>query len=75
MNRDNSFAITVFYSQNITSAYWRTSSTSFANPAVTIARSLTDTFSGILWTGAAGFIAAQLVGAAFAYGISRLFSE
>ncbi len=46
----------------ITSAYWCTSSTSFANPAVTIARSLTDTFAGIQWTGAPGFIAAQFVG-------------
>lgn len=59
----------------ITSAYWFTSSTSFANPAVTIARSFTDTFSGVLWTGAPGFIAAQLVGAAFAYWVSGLFSE
>ena len=47
----------------ITAAYWCTSSTSFANPAVTIARSLTDTFSGILWTGAPGFIVAQITGA------------
>lgn len=51
----------------ITSAYWCTSSTSFANPAVTIARSFTDTFSGILWTATPGFITAQLVGAALAY--------
>ncbi len=50
----------------IVAAYWCTSSTSFANPAVTIARSLTDTFSGILWTGAPGFIAVQLLGAALA---------
>jgi glycerol uptake facilitator-like aquaporin len=56
----------------ITSAYWCTSSTSFANPAVTIARSFTDTFSGILWTGAPGFIAAQFVGAGSAYLISRI---
>jgi glycerol uptake facilitator-like aquaporin len=51
----------------ITAAYWCTSSTSFANPAVTLARSLTDTFSGIRWTGAPGFIAAQIVGALIAY--------
>ncbi|MBS1972514.1 MAG: aquaporin family protein [Bdellovibrionales bacterium] len=50
----------------ITAAYWCTSSTSFANPAVTIARSMTNTFSGILWTGAPGFIIAQLVGACLA---------
>jgi len=47
----------------ITAGYWFTSSTSFANPAVTIARSLTNTFSGILPAHAPGFIAAQLVGA------------
>ena len=47
----------------ITAAYWFTSSTSFANPAVTIARSLTDTFSGIAPAGVPGFIAAQLLGA------------
>lgn len=58
----------------ITAAYWCTSSTSFANPAVTIARSLTDTFSGILWIGVPGFIAAQLIGAGFAYGLSRVFT-
>lgn len=48
----------------ITSAYWFTASTSFANPAVTIARALTDTFAGIAPGDVAGFIAAQLVGAA-----------
>lgn len=47
----------------ITSAYWCTSSTSFANPAVTIARSLTDTFSGIHWAGVPGFVVAQVFGA------------
>ena len=47
----------------ITAAYWFTASTSFANPAVTIARSLTDTFSGIHWTGAPAFIVAQVLGA------------
>ena len=47
----------------ITAAYWFTASTSFANPAVTIARSLTDTFSGIYPAHAPGFILAQLVGA------------
>jgi glycerol uptake facilitator-like aquaporin len=50
----------------ITSAYWFTSSTSFANPAVTIARSLSDTFAGILPGHAPAFIAAQLVGAVLA---------
>lgn len=47
-------------------AYWFTSSTSFANPAVTVARAFTDTFSGIRPTDVAGFVAAQLAGAAAA---------
>jgi glycerol uptake facilitator-like aquaporin len=50
----------------IAAAYWFTASTSFANPAVTIARALTDTFAGIRPTDVAGFIAAQAVGAAAA---------
>jgi len=51
----------------ITGAYWFTSSTSFANPAVTIARSLTNTFSGILWIGVPGFIIAQFLGTILAF--------
>lgn len=47
----------------ITAAYWFTASTSFANPAVTIARSLTDTFSGIRPVDVPGFLVAQFVGA------------
>jgi glycerol uptake facilitator-like aquaporin len=50
----------------IVSAYWFTSSTSFANPAVTIARTLSDTFAGIRPVDAPGFIVAQLLGAAAA---------
>ncbi|MBR1174494.1 aquaporin family protein [Bradyrhizobium sp. KB893862 SZCCT0404] len=50
----------------ITSAYWFTASTSFANPAVTIARSLSDTFAGIAPQGVPAFIAAQLAGALLA---------
>ncbi len=46
----------------ITSAYWFTASTSFANPAVTIARSLSDTFAGIAPAGVIAFIAAQFIG-------------
>jgi glycerol uptake facilitator-like aquaporin len=46
----------------ITSAYWFTASTSFANPAVTLARSMSDTFAGIAPAGVAAFIAAQLGG-------------
>ncbi|MDJ0827048.1 MAG: MIP/aquaporin family protein [Rhodobacter sp.] len=55
----------------ITGAYWFTASTSFANPAVTIARGLTDTFAGIDPTHVAAFIAAQLVGAALAVWVGR----
>ena len=54
----------------ITSAYWFTASTSFANPAVTIARSLSDTFAGIAPGGVVAFIAAQLLGAALAVALS-----
>ena len=50
----------------ITAAYWFTSSTSFANPAVTIARSLSDTFAGIRPVDAPAFVAAQCVGAILA---------
>lgn len=55
----------------ITSAYWFTASTSFANPAVTIARSLTNTFAGIRPADVVGFIAAQLVGATLATALFR----
>jgi glycerol uptake facilitator-like aquaporin len=50
----------------ITAAYWFTSSTSFANPAVTLARSATNTFAGIRPVDAPGFIVAQLIGGAAA---------
>ena len=50
----------------ITAAYWFTSSTSFANPAVTLARAASDTFAGIRAQDAPGFIVAQLLGAAAA---------
>lgn len=50
----------------ITAAYWFTASTSFANPAVTVGRTLTDSFSGILPADAAAFVAAQFAGAAVA---------
>lgn len=50
----------------ITGAYWFTASTSFANPAVTLARALTNTFSGIRLSDVPGFVAAQLAGAAIA---------
>jgi glycerol uptake facilitator-like aquaporin len=56
------YAVAVY----IVAAYWFTASTSFANPAVTVARSLTNTFAGIRPVDAPGFIIAQLVGAAVA---------
>jgi glycerol uptake facilitator-like aquaporin len=54
----------------ITAGYWFTSSTSFANPAVTLARALTDTFTGIRPADAPMFIAAQIAGAVFATSIA-----
>lgn len=55
----------------IAAAYWFTASTSFANPAVTVARALTDTFVGIAPSGIAAFIVAQLVGALAAVTLAR----
>ena len=55
----------------ITSAYWFTASTSFANPAVTLARAASDTFAGIRPTDVPGFIVAQLAGAAAATALFR----
>jgi len=60
---DSILLIAVSVAMYITAAYWFTSSTSFANPAVTVARSITDTFSGIRPVDAPGFIAAQILGA------------
>ncbi len=55
----------------ITGAYWFTASTSFANPAVTVARSFTDTFAGINPAHMPAFIVAQLIGAALAVAVGR----
>jgi glycerol uptake facilitator-like aquaporin len=55
----------------ITAAYWFTASTSFANPAVTLARSATDTFAGIRPSDVPGFVVAQLAGAAAAMALFR----
>jgi glycerol uptake facilitator-like aquaporin len=55
----------------ITAAYWFTASTSFANPAVTIARALSDTYAGIAPGGVLAFIAAQIVGALLAVALAR----
>jgi glycerol uptake facilitator-like aquaporin len=55
----------------IVAAYWFTASTSFANPVVTLARSLTNTFTGIRYQDVAGFIVAQLAGAMCALACAR----
>lgn len=55
----------------ILAAYWFTSSTSFANPAVTVARMLSDSFAGIAPSSVAGFVLAQLIGAGLGYLLVR----
>jgi glycerol uptake facilitator-like aquaporin len=59
----SALAVPVAVASYITAAYWFTASTSFANPAVTVARSITDTFSGIRPVDVPGFILAQVAGA------------
>ena len=59
----------------IVAAYWFTASTSFANPAVTIARSLSNTFAGIAPADAPGFIAAQITGALLATVLARVLDD
>jgi glycerol uptake facilitator-like aquaporin len=68
--RPNSVAYAV--GAYITAAYWFTASTSFANPAVTLARAASDTFAGIRPADVPGFIAAQLAGALVATALFRL---
>ena len=68
--RDAAVPITV--AGYIGAAYWFTSSTSFANPAVTVARTLSDSFAGIAPASTPLFIAAQLVGALAAVGVARI---
>lgn len=63
---ENAGAVSATVAAYIGGAYWFTSSTSFANPAVTVARTLSDTFAGIAPASAPGFIAAQLVGTVLA---------
>ena len=58
----------------IAAGYWWTSSTSFANPAITIARALSDTFAGVRPQDAPGFIVAQLVGALLAWALLQRFA-
>jgi glycerol uptake facilitator-like aquaporin len=64
-------AIPMAVAAYITSAYWFTSSTSFANPAVTLARAMTDTFAGISPHSVILFVGAQLLGGATAVLIAR----
>ena len=64
--RHNANAVAYMVAAYITGAYWFTSSTSFANPAVTLARSMTNTFAGIGPNDVFGFVIAQLAGAAAA---------
>jgi glycerol uptake facilitator-like aquaporin len=67
----NKPAIPVAVGLYITAAYWFTASTSFANPAVTVARALSNTFAGIMPSAVLPFIAAQLVGALLGVALSR----
>jgi len=69
--RHRSEAVPTVVATYITAAYWFTASTSFANPVVTIARSMTDTFSGIRLVDTPGFIAAEIAGAALAVMLFR----
>ena len=70
--RKNAAALPAAVAVYIVGAYWFTASTSFANPAVTIARSLSNTFAGIAPAGAPMFIASQCVGAALALAVAHL---
>jgi glycerol uptake facilitator-like aquaporin len=72
LRTDRLEAVAVAVAGYITAAYWFTSSTSFANPAVTVARTLSDTFAGIAPSSAPAFVGAQLVGGAVGYGLVRL---
>ena len=69
--RLRSSAVPFAVASYITAAYWFTASTSFANPAVTLARSATDTFAGIRPADAPAFVIAQLLGADAATGLFR----
>ena len=70
--KTNPTAVPMAVGLYITAAYWFTASTSFANPAVTLARSLSDTFAGIRPIDAPAFIAVQLIGAALAFYVYKL---
>lgn len=68
-------AVPVSVALYITAAYWFTSSTSFANPAITIARSLSNSFAGIASADVAPFIAAQILGAMAALLVARFLVD
>jgi glycerol uptake facilitator-like aquaporin len=73
--RHRAAAIPALVASYIFAAYWFTASTSFANPAVTLARSLTSSFAGIRPVDVAGFVAAQLAGALLATAALRLWPD
>jgi glycerol uptake facilitator-like aquaporin len=73
--RHNAPAIPMLVGLYITAAYWFTASTSFANPAVTIARALSNTFAGIAPNSVLPFIAAQIVGALIAVALAGWLFE
>ena len=68
-------SVAVLVAFYITAAYWFTSSTSFANPAVTIARTLTNTFSGIQYGDTIPFIMAQIIGGLLAFLVFKYLSQ
>ncbi|HVH27185.1 MAG TPA: MIP/aquaporin family protein [Vicinamibacterales bacterium] len=70
-SRHDRRALPVAVGAYITAAYWFTASTSFANPAVTVARAMTNTFSGIEPSNVPGFVMAQVVGAVVATALFR----
>jgi len=73
--RHRAEAVPMLVASYIFAAYWFTASTSFANPAVTLARSLTQTFAGIRPQDVAGFVAAQLLGALLALLTAAAFAN
>ncbi len=73
-NRYKPDAVAMLVALYITAAYWFTASTSFANPAVTIARTLTDSFSGIHFEDTGYFILSQLLGGLVALGLFRFIA-
>jgi glycerol uptake facilitator-like aquaporin len=74
--RFNPNAVPAIVALTIAAGYWWTASTSFANPAITIARAMSDTFAGIRPIDAPGFIAAQFAGALVAWAVAAfLFAK